>query len=58
MSSLELLTPRQIQVQEVAPGRSKIFLSLLSAVTATLWVMLSAVFCCHRCQVVRLQKSK
>ena len=29
MSSLELLTPRQIQVQEVAPGRSKIILEPL-----------------------------
>jgi DNA-directed RNA polymerase subunit alpha len=29
MSSLELLTPRQIQVQEVAPGRSKIVLEPL-----------------------------
>ena len=33
--SLELLTPRQIQVQEVAPGRSKIILEPLSAATAT-----------------------
>jgi len=55
-SSLEFLTPKHIQVDQVSSTQAQVILEPLERGLAILWVMPCVGSCCRACRDVRLRK--